>query len=346
MFLTKLQITGPVALAVMSLGWAALPGAPSEPAPPPRAVVKSIPKGPNRILIRREFSAVSDHGLYLLTPDGTNERRISPKESKFTVAGASLSPDGKHLAALVHGNQKPGDDKEKSYLHVRTLDEKEPGTDLRVTPDYYVWSADGTELACSEFEDNGDDKPIGTTHYIVNVKTKAKRVLKLPSGHAITGWTPDGKYFLTEHKDFIPKHFGRLYLISRDASELKALTSEKERAVCGRLSPDGVRVLYAVGKAPNARHEMSVLDIASKKVSKVQDLPLNAQLIDYCWSPDGKQIAYVWRRFNPADTDEDAADKETEAHLIVCDPDGKNAKTILTEKCTGRGAALSEINWR
>jgi Tol biopolymer transport system component len=346
MFLTNLRAVAPVALAIISLGWAALAGAPTEPAPPPRAVVKSIPKGPNRILIRREFSAVSDHGFYLLAPDGTSEKRISPKESKFTVAGASLSPNGKRLAALVHGNQKPGDDKEKSYLHVRALDEKEPGTDLRVAPDYYVWSADGTELACTAFEDNGNDKPLGTTHYIVNVKTKAKSALKLPGGHAITGWTPDGKYFLTEHKDFTPKPFGRLYLISRDGSKHKALTSEKERAVCGRLSPDGGRVLFAMGKAPNDHHEMYVLDIASGDVTKVEDLPLNARLIDFCWSPNGKQIAYVWRRFNPADTDEDAADKETEAHLIVSDPGGKNAKTVLTEKCTGRGMALSEVNWR
>lgn len=346
MFLTNVRAVAPVALAVISLGWVALAATPPEPAPPPRAVVKLIPKGPNRILIRREFSAMGDRGLYLLAPDGTNEKRISEKESKFTVAGASLSPDGKHLTTLVHGNQKPGDDKEKSYLHVRALGEKEPGTDLRVTPDFCVWSADGTELACTEFEDNGDDKPVGTAHYIVNVKTKAKSALKLPASHAITGWTPDGKYFLTEHKDFVPKPFGRLYLISRDGSELKALTGEKERAVCGRLSPDGGRVLYAVGAAANARHEMCVLDIASGKVTRVQDLPLNAQLIDFCWSPDAKQIAYVWRRFNAADTDADAADKETEAHLIVCDPDGKNAKTILTEKCTGRGQALSEVNWR
>jgi RNA polymerase sigma factor (sigma-70 family) len=326
---------------------------PSDVAPPPRATARQLPKGPNRILIRREPGMRGERSLYLLDPDGKNEKEISEKASKFLVVGARLSPDGKRFAALVHGNQKPGDDPDRSYLHVRGLDEKEPGLDLRVTPDCYVWSRDGTELACSEFEDAGPEKiPYESTHYIVNVRTKEKSALKLPSGHAITGWSPDGKYFLTNHKGETPKPFARLYLMNRDGSEHKALTGEKEHALCGRLSPDGGRVLYAVVVPPPEKpirvtqHEMVVLDIATGKVTKVQDVPLNIQLLEFCWSPDGKQIAYLWRTIAEGDASEDLLAKETETHLIVCDPDGKNQKTILSEKGTGIGMALSELDWR
>jgi hypothetical protein len=91
---------------------------------------------------------------------------------------------------------------------------------------------------------------------------------------------------------------------------------------------------------------MAVLDIATGKVTKVRDVPLNAQLLDFRWSPDGKQIAYLWRRINEGHADEDALDRETEYHLIVCDTDGTNSKTVLTEKGTGRGMALSDLDWR
>jgi len=328
---------------------------PPDVAPLPRAAEKPLIKGPNRILFHRDSTPdlpQREDGVYLLDPDGKNEKKIHDIASPFTMWAAQLSPDGKRIAAQLREKAKLGDDSERAYLHVRELDEKEPGTHLNVSPDFYVWSHDGTELACSEYDDNGDDKPLGTTHYIVNVKTKQKSTLKLPSGHVIAGWTPDGKYFLTDHRDITPKPFGRVYLMNRDGTVHKALTDEKQRSICGRLSPDGGRVLYAVITSPpearaiHQRADMVILDIASGKATKVQDVPLNAQLHDFCWSPDGKQIAYIWRRVNEADTDENAVAKETEMHLIVCDTNGGNAKTIFTMKCTGYGLPISGLNWR
>ena len=66
----------------------------------------------------------------------------------------------------------------------------------------------------------------------------------------------------------------------------------------------------------------------------------------YCWSPDGKQIAYSWRELHEGKP-EDVQNKETESFLVVCDPDGKNAKTIATEKGMGQGAiTIGLIDWR
>ena len=39
-----------------------------------------------------------------------------------------------------------------------------------------------------------------------------------------------------------------------------------------------------------------LLDIATKKVTEVRDVPKNAIVYYACWSPDGKQIAYTWQQ--------------------------------------------------
>jgi hypothetical protein len=40
-------------------------------------------------------------------------------------------------------------------------------------------------------------------------------------------------------------------------------------------------------------------------------------------------------------------DRETESHLIVCNPDGKNAKTVLSVKGKGQwNVTLGGVDWR
>lgn len=322
----------------------------SRPADPPAAkpTPKPLPKGPNRILIRRDDSVSGERRWHLLDPDGKNERQVA---SAPGMVGVRLAPDGRRIAAMVYGDRKLGDDPNQGSLHVRGLDEKGVGTDLGVAPDCHVWSRDGSELACSEYEDTGEKLSESSTHYIVDTTTKAKTAVKLPSGHAIDGWSPDGKHFLTHHRGQTPEPFSRLYLMNRDGTEHKALTDAKERAVCGRLSPDGGRILYAVVVPPEqpirvTQHDLIVLHIASGKVAKVRDVPLNVQLLDCCWAPDGRQIAYLWRTVAEGAPADGALEKETETHLIVCDPDGGNQKTVLSEKGTGIGMAMSELDWR
>jgi Tol biopolymer transport system component len=91
---------------------------------------------------------------------------------------------------------------------------------------------------------------------------------------------------------------------------------------------------------------LHVLDIATGKIIVVADLPLNGELQGYCWSPNGKQIAYTWREKHDGKP-EDLINKETESHLVVCDPDGKNHKTIASEKGRGQWTiTIGHVDWR
>ena len=137
-------------------------------------------------------------------------------------------------------------------------------------------------------------------------------------------------------------------MMNLDGTLAKSLTGPDQLAGGGRLSPDGKRILYTTftlaKKEPPApvKRVLTVLDIDSGKSLPVADVPLNAEIIGYCWSPDGKKIAYTWRSIP-----EGKAEDSSEAILIVCDPDGKNQKTIASDTATGPWRNhVGHVDWR
>jgi RNA polymerase sigma factor (sigma-70 family) len=317
--------------------------------PPAKVDPKPLPKGPNKLLFWRAGN------LTMIDPDGKNEKDVCEDRSKIHPATETrLSPDGKKLAVLesvgIGGDPPPpGDQKHK--LYVCELGEKETVTDLDITCLLFAWSPDGTQIATSDSVD-GPDVKIAAVHYLVNVKTKEKKSLKLPEDHIITDWSRDGKYFVTTsvtQKDG-KKNF-RIHLMNMDGTEHKALTGENDNALIGRISPDGTRLLFHTFQPPKekgspARRELQVLDIVGGKKTLVSDLPLNGEIQGYCWSPNGKQIAYTWREIHEGKP-EDIARKETASHVVVSDPDGKNQQIIASEKGeTPVHITIGEVDWR
>ncbi len=365
MFLDKLKITIPLAaIAVGLLACTTLVAIPPTSQPvkpqsfttpvvlfaakhldpvPAKVEPKPLPKGPNKLLFWRAGC------LTMIDPDGQNEKKVSEDRGKFHPGNSKLSPDGKKLAVLI-----PNDVENLNLprnLYVRELTEKEPGTDLGFTCQMFAWSPDGTKIATSDFVD-GPGKQLAATHYLVDVKTKEKTSIKLPDNHIITDWSGDGKYFLTTSTGLNDdKPSLRIHLMNLDGTEHKVLTDAKELAGNGQLSPEGTRVLYFIVQPPKekqvqARHELNVLEIATGKKTVVADQPLNGDIQGYCWSPDGKQIAYTWREIHEGKP-EDLAGKETESHLVVCNPDGKNQKTIASEKGQGPWIiTIGAVDWR
>lgn len=375
MLFQKLKLAGLlVALALGVAAGVALAVPPGAPKPnanapfvvraeEPKGAPKALPKGPNKLLFWR------DGALVMIDPDGKNTQEFGVKrpENRYHPSGGKLSPDGTQFAVAVPEVTVfagGGERRAKATLHLRKVGETGEGTDLGIECELFAWSPDGTELACTHLtNDKPNDQP-ETNSFVVNVKTKEKTELKLPAGHVITDWTRDGK-FLTMSvslKENVPTT--RLHLLNRDGTVHKALAPDTN-AVLGRVSPDGTRVLCAVlvfpketpdeqkkreyegRRAPTPTHELSVIDIATGKVAKVKEVPLNAEPSEcFCWSPDGKKIAYTWREKHegkPADVQ----DRETESHLIVCDPDGKNAKTVLSVRGKGQWhVMLGGVDWR
>jgi RNA polymerase sigma factor (sigma-70 family) len=323
--------------------------APTPAAQPPRqAARQAAPPGPNRLLFYRAGY------LTLIGPDGKDAKKIPHNRDKW-VPGllARLSPDGKRIAYLkpveedLEAMRKWGT-QYKAY--VSGVDELEPGTLLGVMAQTLSWSPDGKSLVVGDMVRADNPEDIKFVNWLVDVKTRKKTELKLPSNHQVTDWSSDGKYFLTTAFDF-KKRTTRLHLVSRDGSDDRALTGAG--AHDGQLSPDGGKVLYIgpdperKGKEPRAG--LFVLDIRSGKVTRVQDQPLNGERFGHCWSPDGKRIAHAWRMHKEGDgTPANLANPTqiTESFLIVSDMNGRNPVTIATERGSPGAITIANPDWR
>jgi RNA polymerase sigma factor (sigma-70 family) len=352
MFPTKLKFAAALLVAVVAAGGlvgisrlSAQPEAPMDnlalavrAAPVPAAKPNPLPAGPNRLLLGR-----ADR-LSLVDPDGKHDKdllSVSPAHDSVR-----LSPDGKRVAYVTRDRTA-----DKALLHVAGVDDKK-GQSLGVSPRSYAWSPDGTEIAYSEFPESDkteSDKRWAAVHGIIDVKSKEKAVLKLPDDHYVTDWSRDGKHLVTTR--IWPKG-GGVFLMNRDGTEHKELTADLLPAGShgggGRLSPDGKRLLFRIvtpEKGKLAQVELTVLDIATGKLTPVADVPTDEleELHSPCWSPDGKRIAYCWTKTTPAGENGPAA-KEVETQVVVCDPDGKNAKAVASEK--GKLVTIPSLDWK
>jgi RNA polymerase sigma factor (sigma-70 family) len=380
MFLNKLKTVAPLVAVALGgvLTWAvfapaAPPGSP-QPARLPTVVVpgvlirpaakadpKPLPKGPNKLLVWRKGE------LVMFDPDGTNEKTVVAQGEKGGIHSLmfSLSPDGTKVAVVA---PPPGQDDNQrefqAHLFVRELGKDGPGNDLGPAG-MARWSGDGAELFVCQFADGQQPKDVRATHFILNLATKERTSIKLPENHIMTDGSRDGRLFLTVKLGTDRDNpVGGIFVMNRDGSEHKQLTDGKTWAAVGRFSPDGRRVLFMSGEVkeetpaekkardevgarrPRQHNKLTVVEIASGKTTAVADIPLNADLQGFCWAPDGKRIAYVWREVHEGDPKE-AQDKETQSHLVTCDPDGKNQKTLLSE--TGKGQyeiTLEGVDWR
>lgn len=353
MYLKKLTLLGVFAacgVLLLSAGWLTLQPAFADDKPAVKAKGANAKAG-GRLL-------VWTHGnLKLFDPDGKNEQLFLDRDNK-NPDQAVLSPDGKAVAYLMHtppSLDKPQTERPRNMVFVRKLDEKE-ATEFKVFGQMIAWSPDGKELVVTDFVDGPPkDGPPKTITTVIDVATKNESVALLPDGHFTLGFTPDGKGFLTLHFEIKgDKPLMTACFVSRDGKEVKAVSDSAMMVSLPRLSPDGKALLYRGAKAPdkvpdrpidNAR--LYTQPIGGKAV-ELADVPQNAEIQGYCWSPDGKRIAYTWREVHAEKAEAGKVDdRETASHLVVCDADGKNAKTILTEKGGGQWhITLSHIDWR
>ncbi|QDU22916.1 sigma-70 family RNA polymerase sigma factor [Urbifossiella limnaea] len=362
MFLHKLKLVplalAAVASAAVAAGLLAAPSATApQPAPPARVAaaqpaaskVAPVAKGPNRILLSK------DRALVMVDPDGKNLTPVAAFDPEAGYAyDAKLSPDGTRVAVVRSVGAAQGDAVSRRSLFVFPASGKGEPADLNVDGESAYWSADGTELVVAR----ANDRPGGKggpnfEHRVVDAKTGKASAVKLPADHIVTGWLADGRFSTTRLGGTPADPTARVYVMNRDGTEARAVTDATAVVAGGMPSPDGTRMLgqRPVFKAGANRVDVDeeylvLIDTATGRVTPVTGVPPGGDLHGYCWSPDGKRIAYTWRQVHPGTPDERAR-TETESRLVVADPDGKNARTVLSAKGPSQWTiTLGAPDWR
>jgi len=367
MLLDRLKVLG---LCILALGVAfgasafaanRLTDVPPVPPEPPRPVVQVDLTPPVRVASEvRKPNPIAGRILFdggghvsLIDPDGKERKVVAERGTNVGVKLGRLSPDGKLIAYTRRTDQLLPQDR-LYYRVVGSTDEIDLGVSFE---QYFAWSPNSTEIA---FSNTVLDENTGGTRKerrVVNLLTKETTVLKLPPGHTIMDWSRDGKYFLTRSISRVkgpPDSFAHLCLIDRSSGEIhKTLTDPKQYCYEGRLSPDGTRLL-CIGTQPmpdkDGRpwprlrpNKLWVLDLTTDRAVKVS--PDAGYITGFCWSPDGKRIAYSWGSSRePVALNGQIPDWR----LVTCDPDGKNPMIVLSEKGIQRetGPVIGSIDWR
>ena len=310
----------------------------------------------------------------LLKPDGKTVEIPFPEKSRLT--DPSISPDGKRVAFIVFeappGIDIPlGRDREFNFLHnvfVCKPDGEGEGHALGINGQNLAWTPEGKLIVVEAASEPALYERKFTT-WLVDVGTKEKTKLEVPATAQIFCVTPDGKSYIATTYDFDKKQF-HLVSISREGNKVSELTPlafgirVSTNFIKPRLSPDGSRILFLdIDKEEKLAEGMRrfprlyLYDLKTKKREKLADIALDAFIWEYEWAPDSKRVAYVWKRMEPGvplanSLGADGKPKEqkaveTETHLNVADPNGKNTKTILSARGrTGPSITLKGLEWR
>ena len=128
-----------------------------------------------------------------------------------------------------------------------------------------------------------------------------------------------------------------------------------------RVSPDGTKIMFQDAEPPDEWKKEPTLpgtfmyDLTAKTRTRLAEVPKDALVASYCWSPDGKNVAYTWRKVRPGCTlphytespNDPKLKTTTDSFLVIADADGKNPKTLLSGKAESAATTnIGTVGWR
>lgn len=223
--------------------------------------------------------------LYLMSPQGTNQTRITQNTGVADEAPA-WSPDGTRIAFVT--------DREGSYdiailtsigvENIVTVIEGEGRSQDR-NP---AWSPDGTRIAFNSNRDGNDEI------YVMNADGSEVTRLTNDSGSDIQpGWSPDGSKIV-----FVSTRTGNPDVFILDLADLEAepLNISLNPAIDNEpaWSPDGSRIAYTSNRDNN--EEIYVFTIGQEPDTALNISNNTSSDFEPAWSPEGGRILFTSQR--------------------------------------------------
>jgi RNA polymerase sigma factor (sigma-70 family) len=331
---------------------------PEEKKPPPAPTPAAKPAGPGTLVLLRPES------IGLVTPDGKKGIEFELPTNTKTFRAATLSPDGSRVAFVVIEKDAPllntADSTHPLKVVVCKTDKTaaERVVELPAIDIHLCWTGDGKKLVAAKTTELPPDAKYESV--LLDPERGTAEKIDLPAGVRVLDCGKDGKTFVVETFDAKAKKkvLGIATKGQDTTRELTELQGHSGRAIA-QLSPDGTKLLLIDGDPERKdAHKWGcsdrpyVVDVKSGKRETLADFPANGRAFGIAWSPDGKRLAYTWQPLDEELLKKDSiggndAVKESEGFLVVADADGKNAKTIVSDK--GQFAlnmVLGAIEWR
>ncbi|MFO0968167.1 MAG: GEVED domain-containing protein [Gemmataceae bacterium] len=220
--------------------------------------------------------------LYIMNPDGSNQRRTNTMPDAFPV----WSPDGSRIAFLSGGSVYVCDEFGSNLLRLTTS----------TSDSNEVWSPDGKKIAFTRSSGPASDI------YVVNANGSGNNsgLTQLTSASGLnTGaqWSPDGtKIVFLSNRDHLPNGGSEVYVMNANGSGQTRLTTTSATLQNGApsWSRDGTKIVFDQERVSGGERDIWVMNANGSGLTKLTD-----SLADYrspVYSPDGFQIA-AWARY-------------------------------------------------
>jgi TolB protein len=243
--------------------------------------------------------------IWTMSADGTDAKPLTQKQGD--CSNLRWSPDGSRIA-FVCSKANRG--------QIHTVDvatgKVTQLTEGRIANRQPAWSPDGKTLSFSNYGSRY------STH-IISATGGASEKLTDDNGGLDAAWSPDGQR-LVFAAITSPADGWRVYTIGADGKNQKQLTTNVNAYgnVFPQWSPDGSKISF--GELSDGILQVAVMNADGSGLKVITSKHMHAFTR---WSPDGKSLSYMRSEYGKPSV------------LVVSDPDGQNAKDLLSNAGTG-----------